>query len=114
MGKMEEKTNFAKSLFSKELKKLGYNFDLEDSKCKILGEGSFGKVGFYRKNKNTYKAIKIIDVLSYVQKYQEFNSIKREQEVIEIINNLSKIKECKGKDKFLLKYKVLFSKSMFK
>lgn len=110
---MEEKKIFANSQFSKELKKLGYHFDLKDSKCKILGEGSFGKVGFYKKNKKTYRAIKIINVLSYIQKYNEIDTIKREQEIIEIINNLSKIKECKGKDKYLLKYKVLFSKSLF-
>ena len=107
---MDGRKKFSYSPFTKELKKMGFYFDLKDPKCVILGEGSFGIVGLYKNKNNKYKAIKIINVVEYIRKYNDYDIIKREQEIIHVINNLLSKKLCSGGEKFLVKYKIMHGK----
>lgn len=104
---MEIRKKFSKSSFTKELKKLGYFFHINDKKCIILGEGSFGKVGLFKNKLNKYKAIKIINIADYIKKYQDIDIIKREQEIIKIINNLLSKKICTIGKKFIVQYRII-------
>ena len=107
---MEEKKKLFKSSFTKDLKKFGFEFDINDPKCVILGEGSFGIVGLYKNQNNKYKAIKIINIAEYIEKYNDYDIIKREQEIIHIINNLISKKICPKGKKYIVQYKIVYSK----